>query len=124
MHELRKQEHKFLFFFFYFLSSAGQLLEDFQSSDVEVQEKAVAKADCYITALDKPCMTKVNKTTINTNPPVHPSMVKHAQKVTSILLYSCFLSVSVFVTVCLFASFFVSPLYLKRVNATNNVLLC
>ncbi|XP_037534090.1 tetratricopeptide repeat protein 12 [Nematolebias whitei] len=55
----------------------SQLLEDFQSSDVDVQEKAVAKADCYITALDKPCRTKVNKTTINTNPPVRPSMVKH-----------------------------------------------
>uniref|UniRef100_A0A3Q3FIG0 Tetratricopeptide repeat domain 12 n=1 Tax=Kryptolebias marmoratus TaxID=37003 RepID=A0A3Q3FIG0_KRYMA len=69
-------------------------LEDLRSSDVEVQEKAVAKADCYIAALDESCRTKVNKTTVNTNPPVQPSLVKHAQKVNSAQLYSCFLSVS------------------------------
>ncbi|XP_024864543.1 tetratricopeptide repeat protein 12 [Kryptolebias marmoratus] len=52
----------------------SQLVEDLRSSDVEVQEKAVAKADCYIAALDESCRTKVNKTTVNTNPPVQPSL--------------------------------------------------
>uniref|UniRef100_A0A3B3YEQ5 Uncharacterized protein n=1 Tax=Poecilia mexicana TaxID=48701 RepID=A0A3B3YEQ5_9TELE len=40
--------------------------EDFQSSDIGVQQKAVAKADTLITTLDEPCRTKVNKTTVNT----------------------------------------------------------
>ncbi|XP_041797290.1 tetratricopeptide repeat protein 12 [Chelmon rostratus] len=48
----------------------SELVTDLKSSDVEVQEKAIEKADCYIAALDEPCRTKVNKTTINTNPPL------------------------------------------------------
>lgn len=49
---------------------------DLKSSDVEVQQKAVEKADCYIAALDEPCRIKVNKTTINTNPSLQASLVK------------------------------------------------
>ncbi|XP_043976544.1 tetratricopeptide repeat protein 12 [Gambusia affinis] len=52
----------------------GQLLEDFQSSDIGVQQKAIAKADTLITTLDEPCRTKVNKTTVNTTPLLQPSM--------------------------------------------------
>ncbi|XP_076591646.1 tetratricopeptide repeat protein 12 isoform X2 [Chaetodon auriga] len=52
----------------------SELVMDLQSADVEVQEKAMEKADCYIAALDEPCRTKVNKTTINTNPPLQPSL--------------------------------------------------
>ncbi|XP_047449271.1 tetratricopeptide repeat protein 12 isoform X2 [Mugil cephalus] len=48
----------------------SQLVEDLRSSDVEVQQKAMANVDCYIGALDEPCRTKVNKTKINTNPPL------------------------------------------------------
>ncbi|XP_070826938.1 tetratricopeptide repeat protein 12 [Chaetodon trifascialis] len=51
----------------------SELVMDLQSADVEVKEKAMEKADCYIAALDEPCWTKVNKTTINTNPPLQPS---------------------------------------------------
>ncbi|KAM7399474.1 hypothetical protein PAMP_018745 [Pampus punctatissimus] len=46
----------------------SEIVKDLNSSDVEVQQKAVEKADCYIAALDEPCRTKVNKTVINTNP--------------------------------------------------------
>ncbi|XP_021174928.2 tetratricopeptide repeat protein 12 [Fundulus heteroclitus] len=56
------------------VDTIGQLLEDFQSSDVGVQQKAVSKADSLIAALDEPCRTKVNKTTVNTNPPLQPSL--------------------------------------------------
>ncbi|KAM6933471.1 tetratricopeptide repeat protein 12 [Xenentodon cancila] len=52
----------------------SQLVQDLQSSDVEVQKEAMGKADCYIAALPDPCRTKFNKTTINTNPPLHPSL--------------------------------------------------
>ncbi|XP_041849923.1 tetratricopeptide repeat protein 12 [Melanotaenia boesemani] len=52
----------------------SQLVVDLQSSDAEVQQKAMAKADCYIAAMDQPCRTKVNKTTINTNLPLQPSL--------------------------------------------------
>ncbi|XP_044211023.1 tetratricopeptide repeat protein 12 isoform X2 [Thunnus albacares] len=48
----------------------SELVKDLNSPDVEVQQKAVEKADCYIAALDEPCRTKVNKTAINTNPPL------------------------------------------------------
>uniref|UniRef100_A0A8D3AXP1 Tetratricopeptide repeat domain 12 n=1 Tax=Scophthalmus maximus TaxID=52904 RepID=A0A8D3AXP1_SCOMX len=47
----------------------SELVKDLKSSDVEVQQKAMEEADCYIAALDEPCRTKVNKTTINKNPP-------------------------------------------------------
>ncbi|XP_038550165.1 tetratricopeptide repeat protein 12 isoform X2 [Micropterus salmoides] len=52
----------------------SELVNDLKCSDVEVQQKAIEKADCYIAALDEPCMTKVNKTTINTSPPLQPSL--------------------------------------------------
>ncbi|XP_059186511.1 tetratricopeptide repeat protein 12 isoform X2 [Centropristis striata] len=52
----------------------SELVKDLNSSDVEVQQKAMGTADCYIAALDGPCRTKVNKTTINTNPPLQPSL--------------------------------------------------
>ena len=55
---------------------SGQLVSDMNSGDVEVQQKAVEKADCYLAALDEPCRTKVNKTAINTNPPLQTPLVK------------------------------------------------
>ncbi|XP_062242580.1 tetratricopeptide repeat protein 12 isoform X1 [Platichthys flesus] len=51
----------------------GELVKELKSSDAEVQQKAMEEADCYIAALDEPCRTKVNKTKINTNPPLQPS---------------------------------------------------
>ncbi|XP_028276027.1 tetratricopeptide repeat protein 12 [Parambassis ranga] len=56
------------------VDNISQLVEDLRSSDVEVQHKAMAKADCYIAASGEPCKTEVNKTTINTSPPVQPSL--------------------------------------------------
>ncbi|KAK2847216.1 hypothetical protein Q5P01_010215 [Channa striata] len=52
----------------------SELVKDLNSSDVTVQHKAVGEADCYLAALGEPCRTKVNKTTINRNPPVQPSL--------------------------------------------------
>ncbi|XP_044059236.1 tetratricopeptide repeat protein 12 [Siniperca chuatsi] len=52
----------------------SELVKDLKSSDVEIQQKAMETADCYIAALDEPCRTKVNKTTINTSPPLQPSL--------------------------------------------------
>ncbi|XP_054457561.1 tetratricopeptide repeat protein 12 isoform X2 [Anoplopoma fimbria] len=52
----------------------SELVKDLKSSDVEIQQKAIKTADSQIAALDEPCRTKVNKTTINTNPPVQPSV--------------------------------------------------
>lgn len=49
---------------------------DLKSSDVQVQQKAMEKADCYIAALEEPYRTKVNKTTMNTNPSPQTSLVK------------------------------------------------
>ncbi|XP_070762621.1 tetratricopeptide repeat protein 12 [Enoplosus armatus] len=51
----------------------SELVKDLKSSDVQVQQKAMEKADCYIAAFDEPCRTKVNKTTVNTSPPLQPS---------------------------------------------------
>ncbi|XP_068575528.1 tetratricopeptide repeat protein 12 [Cebidichthys violaceus] len=52
----------------------SELVKDLKSSDVEVQQKAIETADCYIAALDEPCRAKVNKTAINTNPPLQTSL--------------------------------------------------
>lgn len=52
----------------------SELVKDMKSSDAEVQQKAMEEADRYIAALDEPCTTKVNKTTINTSPPLQPSV--------------------------------------------------
>ncbi|KAF7667134.1 hypothetical protein LDENG_00077950 [Lucifuga dentata] len=46
----------------------SELVKELNSADEKVQQKAMESADCYIAALDKPCRTKINKTTINTNP--------------------------------------------------------
>nr|XP_046245406.1 tetratricopeptide repeat protein 12 isoform X2 [Scatophagus argus] len=51
----------------------NEIVKDLNSSDVEVQQKAMEKADCHIAGLDEPCRTKVNKTTVNTNPQLQPS---------------------------------------------------
>lgn len=51
---------------------SGELVKNLNSSDEEVLQKAMEKADSHITALDEPCRTKVNKTAINTNPPLAP----------------------------------------------------
>lgn len=66
------------------------------------------EADCYIASLDEPCTTKVNRTTINTNPPLQPSLVKtcvqgHQHTVALLFLHSVSLSLSHFVCapVCL-----------------------
>ncbi|XP_057695773.1 tetratricopeptide repeat protein 12 isoform X2 [Corythoichthys intestinalis] len=50
------------------IDDISNLVKDLSSSDVEVQQKALRKADCKIAALHGTCKTKVNKTTINTNP--------------------------------------------------------
>ncbi|KAM8903859.1 tetratricopeptide repeat protein 12 [Spinachia spinachia] len=52
----------------------SELVMDLKSPDVEVQLKALERADCYVAASDEPCGTKVNKTTINTNPPLQPPL--------------------------------------------------
>ncbi|XP_069546536.1 tetratricopeptide repeat protein 12 [Brachyistius frenatus] len=60
-----------------FLKNVDQIsrvVQDLSSADVEVQQKAMVKADCYIAALDDPCRTKVNKTTIGTHPPLQPPL--------------------------------------------------
>ncbi|XP_060902572.1 tetratricopeptide repeat protein 12 isoform X1 [Labrus mixtus] len=60
------------------VDTINELVKDLDSSDVEVQHKAMGKADSFIAALDQPgCRTKVNKTTINTNPPPQPSSSVH-----------------------------------------------
>ncbi|XP_061137021.1 tetratricopeptide repeat protein 12-like [Syngnathus typhle] len=46
----------------------SKLVKDLNSPDIEVQQKAIKKADCQIASLNGSCRTKVNKTTINTNP--------------------------------------------------------
>ncbi|XP_071756801.2 tetratricopeptide repeat protein 12 [Centroberyx gerrardi] len=53
----------------------SELVKELKSSDADAQQKAVEKADHYISALDvdEPCRTKINRTTINTNPPPQPS---------------------------------------------------
>ncbi|XP_035011297.1 tetratricopeptide repeat protein 12 isoform X2 [Hippoglossus stenolepis] len=51
----------------------SELVKELKSSDAKVQQEAMEEADCYIAALDEPCRTKVNKTKINTNPPLQPS---------------------------------------------------
>ncbi|ROL53322.1 Tetratricopeptide repeat protein 12 [Anabarilius grahami] len=56
-----------------FLRNADQineLVKEFNSSDVSCQEKALAKADQFISSLEQvePCKTKINKTVINKNP--------------------------------------------------------
>ncbi|CAJ1065479.1 tetratricopeptide repeat protein 12 [Xyrichtys novacula] len=51
----------------------SELVKDLKSSDAEVQQKAIEKADYFIADLDEHCRTKDNKTTINTNPPPQPS---------------------------------------------------
>ncbi|XP_075892175.1 tetratricopeptide repeat protein 12 [Nelusetta ayraudi] len=45
-----------------------ELVMDLKSSDDEVSKKAMEKADCFIAALEEPCRTKVNRTSINTTP--------------------------------------------------------
>ncbi|KAM4567336.1 tetratricopeptide repeat protein 12 [Odontesthes bonariensis] len=60
-----------------FLKNVDQIslmVEDLRSSDAEVQQKAMAKADCYINAMDESCRTKVNKTTINTDQSLQPCL--------------------------------------------------
>uniref|UniRef100_A0AAQ4RS09 Tetratricopeptide repeat domain 12 n=1 Tax=Gasterosteus aculeatus aculeatus TaxID=481459 RepID=A0AAQ4RS09_GASAC len=52
----------------------SELVMDLKSPEVDVQHKALERADCYVAALDEPCSTKVNKTTINTKPPLPPPL--------------------------------------------------
>ncbi|XP_041665479.1 tetratricopeptide repeat protein 12 [Cheilinus undulatus] len=52
----------------------SELVKDLNSSNVELQQEAMEKADCLITAMEEPFKTKVNKTKINTNPPLQPSL--------------------------------------------------
>ncbi|XP_077954406.1 tetratricopeptide repeat protein 12 isoform X2 [Gasterosteus aculeatus] len=52
----------------------SELVMDLKSPEVDVQHKALERADCYVAALEEPCSTKVNKTTINTNPPLPPPL--------------------------------------------------
>ncbi|XP_005915889.1 tetratricopeptide repeat protein 12 [Haplochromis burtoni] len=58
----------------------SQLVEDLRSCDAEAQQKAMEKADCYITSLAEPCRTKINKMTVNTNPlPLPPSITPQTE---------------------------------------------
>lgn len=91
-------------------SFSGELVKDMKSSDAEVQQKAMEEADRYIAALDEPCTTKVNKTTINTSPPLQPSIVKTytqshpSWKTTPVVLHlfqSFSLCLYVFQSICL-----------------------
>ncbi|XP_077579002.1 tetratricopeptide repeat protein 12 isoform X1 [Stigmatopora nigra] len=50
------------------IDDISNLVKELNSSDVEVQQKALKKADSKIAALNEPCRTKINKTTINTKP--------------------------------------------------------
>ncbi|KAM3615796.1 uncharacterized protein V6R79_008040 [Siganus canaliculatus] len=52
----------------------SDLIKDLNSSDAEVQQKAMTKAECCITAMGETCRTKMNKTTINTHPSSQPIM--------------------------------------------------
>lgn len=55
---------------------SAELVMDLKSSDDEVSKKAMEKADCFIAALEEPCRTKVNRTSINTTPSRQDSLVK------------------------------------------------
>ncbi|XP_030600535.1 tetratricopeptide repeat protein 12 isoform X2 [Archocentrus centrarchus] len=58
----------------------SQLVGDLRSSDAEVQQNAMEKADRYIASLAEPCRTKIDKTTINTNPPpLQPSTTPQSE---------------------------------------------
>ncbi|XP_059389138.1 tetratricopeptide repeat protein 12-like isoform X2 [Carassius carassius] len=48
----------------------NELVKEFSSSDVYRREKAIAKADQFISSLEQkePCQTKINKTVINKSP--------------------------------------------------------
>ncbi|XP_026082108.1 tetratricopeptide repeat protein 12 [Carassius auratus] len=48
----------------------NELVKEFNCSDVSRQEKAIAKADQFISSLEQkePCQTKINKTVINKSP--------------------------------------------------------
>lgn len=87
-------------------------MKDLNSSDITVQQKAMEKADCHIAALDDPCRTKVNKTTINTNQPLQPPCVKactqsHSQNTTMSLSVSvCFTPISLLTSAPLSVSLF------------------
>ncbi|XP_040902834.1 tetratricopeptide repeat protein 12 [Toxotes jaculatrix] len=55
------------------VDTISELVKDLRSSDVKAQQKAMEEADCYIAALDETCRAKVDKTTINANPPLQLS---------------------------------------------------
>ncbi|XP_030008216.1 tetratricopeptide repeat protein 12 isoform X2 [Sphaeramia orbicularis] len=58
-----------------------ELVDNLNSTDTEVQTKALEKADCYIAAMNEPCRKKVSKTTINTNPPTQMPLSPQNQTV-------------------------------------------
>ncbi|XP_074535892.1 tetratricopeptide repeat protein 12 [Halichoeres trimaculatus] len=51
----------------------SELVKGLKSPDSAVQQEAIENADCFIAALDEPFQTRVDKTTLNTNPPPHSS---------------------------------------------------
>lgn len=112
----------------YYCIILGELVKDLKSSDVELQQKAMKEADCCIAAFDEPCTTKVNRTTINTNPPLQSSLVKtciqgHQHTLALLFLHSVSLSLSHFVCapVCLAL---LLALSIKDIQyETNNLLL-
>lgn len=55
---------------------SAELVMDLKSSDDEVSKKAMENADRFIAALEEPCTTKVNRTSINTTPSRQDSLVK------------------------------------------------
>ncbi|XP_076002007.1 tetratricopeptide repeat protein 12 [Genypterus blacodes] len=52
------------------------LVKDLNSTDEEVNQRAIERADRYMATLEEPCRTKINKTRINTNPPKPPPPVQ------------------------------------------------
>lgn len=97
---------------------SGELVKDMKSSDAEVQQKAMEEADRYIAALDEPCTTKVNKTTINTSPPLQPSVVKTCTQSHPRWKTTPSVVLHLFQTFSLCMSFSISVCYIKRVYLT------
>lgn len=49
----------------------SELVQNLNSTDSKIQQEAMKEVDSYITSLEEPCREKVNKTTINTEPPMN-----------------------------------------------------
>lgn len=80
-----------IIFIFCWYLSADELVKEFNSSDVSRQEKALAKADQFISSLEQvePCKTKINKTVINKNPSFENGpLVQYLQSIKNVIQYN------------------------------------